>query len=250
MESANIVLILNKNTLEYNLTTLYSIIVNKNNESVYDIYLLVDNEINIQKEITFFKSIKQNVNINLMQFVDKYPLLKLKKYLPTSVNKIIFLNYNTIVLKDLTQLFNINLKNKCLGGVIDFNIGILKNDRDFDYRSNTYINSSVLLINLEKFKNIDDENDYHFNEQTLINKMYTNDIYFLNYRYGLINDKDLNTNLELSNKNKILENVLDGINNTNIIIFKRYPWQNEYVLYRDIWIKYYIQYLYLFHNSK
>ena len=250
MESVNIVLILNKNNLRYNFTTLYSIIINKNSESIYNIYLLISDVMDIKKEITFFKSIKQNVNINQITVNDKYPLLKLKKYLPSNVNKIIFLNYNTIVLTDLTQMFNIDLKHKCLGGVIDFNIGILRNERDFDYRSNTYINASVLLIDLKLFKNNDDETDYYCKEQTLINKEYTNNIYYLNYRYGLINDKDLLLNLDISNTKHMLENVLDGINNTNIIIFKRYPWENEYVIYRDTWIKYYTQYLYLFDNSK
>lgn len=250
METINIVLILNEINLKYNLTTLYSVITNSNPDNKYDVYLLVSELININKEIKFFKTLKQNLELHIKKTNDKYPLLKLKKYLPTSINRIIFLNYNTIVLKDLYELYNTNIKNKTIAAVIDFNIGILKNDRDFDYINNNYINTSVLLIELEKFQDINDENEYYFKEQTLINKMYANNIYFLNYRYGLINDKDLNLNLEISNKKHIIIDVLDGLNNTNIIIFKRYPWENEYVLYRDIWIKYYIQYLYLYNNSK
>lgn len=247
MNSINITIVLNDETKNYNFTTLYSAIVNKNENSKYNIYILNNSKYNIEKEIQLMQKNKSNVNIKEIKTNDKYPLLKLKKYLPKNINKIIFLNYNTIVLKDLSELFNLSIMNKTIAGILDYNVSILKNERDFDYQSNKYINTSVLLIDLEKFKDISDETEYYFKEQTIINKNIF-DSFLLNYRYGLINDKDLNLNLELSNKKHILENVLDGINNTNIIIFKKYPWENLYVIYGDLWIKYYTQFIYLLNN--
>lgn len=247
MNSINITTILNNETKNYNFTALYSAILNKNEDSIYNIYILNNSKYNIEKEIKLIQKNKSSVNIKEIKTNDKYPLLKLKKYLPKSMNKIIFLNYNIIVLKDLSELFNLSIMNKAIGGILDYNVSILKNERDFDHQSNKYINTSVLLIDLEKFKDISDETEYYFKEQTIINKNFFNP-FLLNYRYGLINDKDLNLNLDISNKKQILENVLDGINNTNIIIFKKYPWENLYVIYGDLWIKYYTQFIYLLNN--
>lgn len=240
-------IIIEKNNKIYSFISLYSALINKEEKSIYNIYILNNSNDDIEKEIKLLQKNKSNVNIKEIKTNDKYPLLKLNKNLPKDVNKIIFLNFNTIVLRDLTELFNNSLMNKTIGGILDYNITILKNEYDFDYRSNKYINTSVLLIDLEKFKDISDENEYYFKEQTIINKNFINP-FLLNYRYGLINDKDLNFNLDLSNKKHILENVLDGINNTNIIIFKKYPWENSYVIYGDLWIKYYTQFIYLLNN--
>lgn len=71
--------------------------------------------------------------------------------LPESISKIIYLDCDTVIVDDLSPLWNMDIKDyiccgvkDCIGGAYKTNIGLNRND--------IYINAGVLLINLEKMR--------------------------------------------------------------------------------------------------
>ena len=74
--------------------------------------------------------------------------LYLEKILPLEIKKVLYLDCDTIVLEDISLLYNIDMDNAAVAGSLDCmdvnykeKIGLLKNDN--------YFNSGVLLYNLE-----------------------------------------------------------------------------------------------------
>ncbi|MDR0726596.1 MAG: hypothetical protein LBF37_00870 [Rickettsiales bacterium] len=72
-----------------------------------------------------------------------------------NVDRMIYLDSDTIVLEDLTRLFEFDIKNSPLGGVPDFGAALGRDEHikvllGQKINSGTYVNSGVLLINLSK----------------------------------------------------------------------------------------------------
>lgn len=119
--------------------------------------------------------------------------------LPKNVDKLIYLDCDTIVLKSLKKLFDIDLKGKLLGAVPEpsiykehkINIGM--------YEEATYYNSGVLLINLKQWRETDatpcviayleNINDYClFTDQDAINGAFMHRIRSLAPKYNFISN--------------------------------------------------------------
>ena len=72
--------------------------------------------------------------------------------LVTNYDKIIYCDVDTVIIKDLSPLFNLGINNYCIAGV--------KENRDSAYckmlkiKNNTYFNAGVLLMNLKKIREI------------------------------------------------------------------------------------------------
>jgi lipopolysaccharide biosynthesis glycosyltransferase len=159
----------------------------------------------------------KNIKINLVESEEPFVKIKnyksnyYKLYLPSLIHnydKIIFLNYNTMIFEDLEELFNIDLKD-------NYFLGFLNND------NNTYnnlnltveknIKTNVLLINIKKLK----ENNYQkefknlyikykgnkeMNEEIMINILFKDNIGILPAKYGMPNFNNSDVALEY-NKN-------------------------------------------------
>ena len=119
--------------------------------------------------------------------------------LPIMVNfeRIIYLDGDTLTFKDLSEMFQLDFNNSYVLGTLDYySYGV-------DYlgiKSKKYINSGVLLINLEKIRN--DKKYYDLikitkkvrltnDDQTAINYVLYPDIGFLRPKYNIFNFHDI-----------------------------------------------------------
>lgn len=139
-----------------------SLICNKNPNTYYEIYIIAadlsDNEIK-----KFFKLRKSNVDIHIIKTssekfksINKFAYVTstacLKFDLPDLIpnqDKVLYLDSDVIIQKDLSDLFEINIKDYYAGVIKD--IALIDNHLNV----NNYFNSGVMLLNLKLMR----END-------------------------------------------------------------------------------------------
>lgn len=113
--------------------------------------------------------------------------------LPLYVDKLLYLDCDTCICDNLEELFETNLNNYLLGGVLDILPDFHKRYINFN-STDYYFNSGVLLFNcdiwrqegtLEKIKEIllKENNTYSFHDQDIINIVCKNRIKILHPRY-------------------------------------------------------------------
>lgn len=123
--------------------------------------------------------------------------LVLDKLLPNEIEKVLYLDGDTINLAPLNELWNTNLKKNVLGGCIEATVN-RKQKENIGMLHLPYINAGVLLINLklwrenkigQKILNYykDNKGNLFANDQDAINGTLKKDIYYLNPRYNLYN---------------------------------------------------------------
>lgn len=165
----NICLSCDENYVKYAGVVIASILTNAKCEDNLHFYILDGGISNESKDKLFLlKSIKDChinfVEVNENDFED-YKRIQTHQYISLAacyrlkiasllfdVDKIIYLDCDVIVNSSLRDLFNINLQDKVIAGVLDIDIK-RKN------RNANYINSGVLLMNLDKIRkcNIEEE---------------------------------------------------------------------------------------------
>ncbi len=170
-KTVEIVFTTDNNYKDYLITTLKSAIANKNKNSIYNIHILcVDLS---EKDMEKFKQLSaHNVNIypinlslNLIRGVGNYEINYsvtradlFKFFMPQlfpDLDKILYIDVDTVIMKDLTGLYNTNLGNKYLGAVNKCIPEKKKKSKFlwFKYKKNLYnYNCGVLLFNLKKFR--------------------------------------------------------------------------------------------------
>ena len=139
-----------------------------NNENIGNIFIISQgisdinkNKLKIiankyNKELTFLempnfdKIIGEKVDIKRYS-ASMFSRIIIDRLLPKNIDRIIYLDCDTMIRRDLTGLWDANLKGKTLGAIDDFrsiyyqrNLGI--NDK------NRYINSGVLLIDVNMYR--------------------------------------------------------------------------------------------------
>lgn len=178
---------------------------------------------------TLFNDYKQ-IKTHKYLTLPAYYRLKLPSLLP-EIDKIIYLDCDTIVCSDLSDLFNIDINNFALAGVLDINKKMLK-------KNPKYFNSGVLLINLKYWR------ENNIEEQLL---QYTKD----NIDNITLGDQEI-LNRFLAGKTKIIEDIWNiqssnftnrssYANNPKIIHFvaKNKPWSgNSYSFHKNEYFKY------------
>ena len=156
-------------------------------------------------------TLKDNDFFNLLG-ISAFSRLFLQDLLPENIEKILYLDSDTIVLDDLSELFHINLDNNYVGGVIDIMANITKHYYLFENKSTPFINSGVLLINLKKWRKIDFAklainliNDYpdknFLHDQNIINILCEDNVLLLNPKFNVMSEffyVDYKKNLKLN----------------------------------------------------
>lgn len=155
-----------------------SILNSKNYNTYVSFYIVIPKNFN-NKNFDFLKSLYNQYdyfNITFLRMDDKYKKAFVSRYITTQayyrfslgelipyLNKIIYLDSDTICFKDLTNLYNLNFKGKILLGQV-----IVTNN----YKKNGFykINSGILLMDLKKMRNIKFEKKII----NIINKNYKN----------------------------------------------------------------------------
>ena len=223
-----IVFAVDSNYVQYLSVAIQSIIENRSHNCNYDIVILYTKLQDYEKQMLL--SIQENISnvairfINMDFWIKEYNLSSLLqinhitlsayfRLLVSSIfenyDKIIYLDSDIIVEKDIQELYNIDIGSNSIAAVLDTVIAY-----DLDYGllnmglktylskflnikdTNKYFNSGVLLINIKKWKELEIENkllqvarinNKFFHDQNVLNSVFQEDYYELpqqwNFQY-------------------------------------------------------------------
>lgn len=130
--------------------------------------------------------------------INKYARLYLSKLLPETIEKVIYLDCDGLVMNSFKELWEIDLEEYFFAGVVDIVSVNHKSSIDIPLQCD-YFNSGMLVMNLKKFRN---ENSIvkveefmktyihrkvkYGNDQAVINALFYNDFYVLPPKYNCI----------------------------------------------------------------
>lgn len=160
----NIAYMVNKISFNYCLVSIASLLQNSENENINIILLYKDislnhiNKIFELKQIRFFTlqtflvSEKQIKNIQLTKNRNKelLPIYILADKF-SSINKILYLDCNTVVKKSLLPLWEININNELIAAVEDISFST-KKAKKINLKDNFYFNHEVFLLNTKEWR--------------------------------------------------------------------------------------------------
>ena len=161
----------------------------------------------------------------------------------------IYLDGDTIVRKDLTEMFNLNMNDSYVAGIRDFNEIINSESEHFKVLGipnlNSYVCSGVLVMNLEKIRNdnltsvfeelVKQNNEnkiFKFPDQDIINKACYGHIFTMPFKYGALAHTDLTMPYEKSEYAQWASNKKDweeGRKDPTVVHFTgTKPWKKVY----------------------
>ena len=268
MDKINIVLATDKNYAQHAAVTITSILCNTTQQSNIQFYIIDDN-IDDDNKTKLQDTVKQfNSNILFVKIPENslnqvfvsggitraaYFRLVIPNILPKTVNKVIYLDCDLIVLDDIVNLWNLDMCQKPVAATEDF--GILSSTskcREKEINLNwkkeySYFNSGVLLIDVMLWR----KNNYasqlielvqihkfRHHDQDALNYLFMNNWTSLPLCWNVI-PPVFNMNLSII-KNKIMrQNALKALNNISIIHYAGgyKPW--EYKIYKGFNERYY-----------
>ena len=228
-ESVNIVFSSSEYFAPYCATTIRSLLDQISENKNYDIIIL-EQEIQSKTKIRLLSMVKgiRNVSIrffNVKQIFDDYVLsicehfavetyfrLILSDFLP-EYNKIIYLDSDLIILDDIAKLYDIDISNYCVAGVVDTVLAghingftpekhrpyYLEKVKIKEKNLLNLINAGVLLINLSKIReqytsnellDYAQANNFNLCDQDVINSIFQDKILHLKNEWNAYNDEE------------------------------------------------------------
>ena len=267
---------LNNGNSYLTLISITSILENANNNTYYIFYIMVSENKkefnyknkkmlkNIEKKYNKCKIIFIEMNDNFFKYsrINRYPIptyyrLLLAKLLP-NINKIIYLDGDTIILTDLFEMINLDMKNKIVMGFLD---NAFRFAKSFGIKTYKYITAGVILLNLKEIrKNNITEKFFDFiyknreklkqEDQTVINIVLHEKIDFLPAKFGLwtfFNKSQLfyhnhygkNTSAQCYNNNEII-NAYEHPSILHYVMQK--PYKQMHYLSNSTFVNYWLYY--------
>lgn len=268
MSRIPIVLAADENYAPQMYITILSALKNKNAESFYDIFCFLPDRFSGETEEVFFELQNKFENTKIrfipmnndfkeqeMQIshisTPTYYRLRMPEILK-EYKKAIYLDVDIIVLKDLSEFFNIDIDDYYIAGVKA--AAYIMNEKLRQYSASigiedisAYINAGVTLWNLEKIRkdNLCDKlielaaKNFRSMDQDVINLAFNGKIKILPFRYNLMTkyyDRILNQR-ELLDKIYGKKEIDEAIDSPVIIHYADYvkPWSTEEVWLKDKW---------------
>ena len=193
-------------------------------------------------------TLKGNEFFNILG-ISAFSRLFLQDLLPSNIEKVLYLDSDTIVLNDLSELFSINIDDYYVGGVIDVIANISKNYYLYNDKCKPFINSGVLLINLKKWRQnnfafnvINLINDYpdkkYLHDQHIINIICKDNILLLNPKFNVMSEffyvnpkKNLKLNSNFGSIDEFYteKQINDSLNNPVIVHFLSQVWDRPWI---------------------
>lgn len=273
--SVNIVLITDSRYTPPTMVAMSSAIKNKCPKTTYNFYVIAEN-ITLQDDASL-RQLKdlapETVNINIiprsepnlpfenMQRFIQYKVGMHKIYLAEilpNIDKAIYMDGDTVVLKDLRTLYDINIEDMYAAVAKDgiyYRFPKEMAEMGLDKRG-FYFNSGVMLHNLklqrqdkivEKLIEYIKTHEDFFGDQDVLNVVLGNKLKLMSYRYNCISTffekDDLNFLSQYYNE-KLPHNTTDIYKNATIIHYAGdKPWQENYSpqYLKELWFQYYEQ---------
>lgn len=175
---------------------------------------------------------------------------KIAELCPPNIEKIIYLDCDTIVTQPLSELFNQDLTGYYLAGVEDVGYFYWKNHNpQFIYKDGFYINAGMLLINLDQWRKnnlfhklvdftIQHANEIAIGDQDVINRVCLGKIKKLDYKWN-VQDSFYRAKPERA-VNPHCEEIIKAAANPAIIHYTqaRKPWNSLGMPRAQDWIKF------------
>ena len=141
--------------------------------------------------------------ISKLSLIDKSAFYRFKLFSLEEPDKILYLDSDVIVRKDIKSLYERDIEKYCIAGAKDIQWKSLKKDYSLSSKS-IYINSGVMLINTKRTRKIDLQSkilefaakfkDMYYGDQDIINYIFQEKILDFdikyNYSYPYINEYD------------------------------------------------------------
>ena len=199
---------LDDNVVFPTLTSMTSALENNNNEKNILVYnLLLSHDFN-KENIKIYESLKRNYPVIINYYIipnifDSFKKWKHKTYchyykllipiLFPYLEKILYLDSDTLIFRDLSKLFYLDFKHYFIFGSQATNKYIIKK---FNIKINVYINVGVLLFNIKKIRKsnkdiellyftMKNSNKFKYPEQDSLNLIFNPNIGLLPYEYGM-----------------------------------------------------------------
>ena len=193
------------------LVSMISVLENSSRYTFYTFYLLVEKNIFKQENKDKLMNLEdkyERCKINILELTNenlkyartnRYPMAAYYRLLLpdliTDFNRVIYLDGDTLVFNDLTEMFNLEMNNNIMLGFVD---NSFQKAEEFGIKTYKYVTSGVLLINLKKLRKynytakffdfIEDNKDKLTQEdQTVINIVLHGKIDLLPPKYGMWN---------------------------------------------------------------
>ena len=220
------------------IVSITSAIMNKNESSIYKIYIIgvsinEENKKIIDEFIT--KNTNDKIHLNILHFNQHYSFDDTHPYVTSAAifkfdianilsdyDKVLYIDCDTIVLKDLSELFNIDTNDYYAAAVKDYYVmEILKHGEKIGIEN--YFNSGVMLLNIKLLREINIKdvllynkiNRYNiFMDQDAFNYSFNNKVKFIHPKFNYIIDTIKNKNID----EKILSEFYNSDINEPIVI--------------------------------
>ena len=258
----NVCCITDSNYVIATLIAIKSLISNKKFLSEIIIHVFANNLTDYEKNcIKRLKTI--NCEIKILDISDKIPDIEcqhtrvtktaLAKFvipqLLRNIDKIIYLDTDILILKDIAELFNIQIADEYAAVVKD--IYATYNDYTKKLNLKHYFNSGVMLLNLKKMRedNITEklieyrtnDSDSSFMDQSAFNKIFDGNVKFIDVKYNyLLTIPDSYSQEEIESFYGRYIKRADFNNDIIVLHIANYkkPWCDIYYKYFDIFIPY------------
>lgn len=227
----NIAMIFDSKYHQYAMNSILSMLLSSKPNSNYNLYLIHDGFSLTNQEINEIKELKKIVNFNLnfikidenslkekkfylleherIKRFSKYSLWRVYLHQFLQLDKVIYIDPDTLILSDLSLLFDHDLQDNLIGAVPDWGQYYLNSLRNHLNTPYPYFNSGIMLMMLNKIRetNIIDQHqesilDLTYLDQDILNSIFSTRTYFLGYNWNRLT---LNSRIYYSN---ILPNII------------------------------------------
>lgn len=244
-----------------------SMMETKNSDTAYDYYIMHPGEFSQEskdKLVSLEKKYK-DCKINLIDMADKYKNANDKGHITTptyyrlslpdllpDLDRILWVDGDTLTLEDLTPMYNIDMENYYYRGLLDPTVN---GTETFGVDNDHCICAGVMVINLAELRRddmvnksidfIEKNNDKLIqHDQTVINVLCADKIGVLPPKYGIFNyytsEKDLTGYYESlrSADRYTMEELVDALNHPALLHCVVKPWKDRGAFRFDWWWKY------------
>lgn len=258
----NILVTINKKYLNIFDTMLNSLM--NNNQTTLDIFILANDITN--DDINAIK-VNSNVSLHLIHYVDskldlaptskRYPSviyyrLVAANYLPSNIERVLYLDPDIIVLKSLESLYNMDFENSLFIGASNVRKFLTKfnESKNKAPKNSPYLNTGVLLINLKELRKYDcsqmiydyiskNKNVLTLPDQDILQGLFGDKIKLVDHLKYNLSDRNIKLN-NLRVKNEKID--CNWVNNYCYIIHffgRNKPWKENYKgILKDYYLKY------------